>query len=53
MTLYKGAILLLESQPTGLQRKFKVLELSLPHDESKDGEETDYQTQLVRLQILE
>jgi len=48
MTLFKGAILILESQPDGQQRKFKVLELSWANKQ-EDGKET----QLVRLEIVE
>ena len=30
MTLYKGAILVIENQPVGLQRRFEVVMLSPP-----------------------
>jgi len=53
MTLYKGAILKLENQPTGYQRTFKVLEYSLPTDEETLTESKKRTTQLVRLEIME
>ena len=52
MTLYKGAILKLENQPTGYQRTFKVLEYSLPTDEEINDSQKRT-TQLVRLEIME
>jgi hypothetical protein len=56
MTLYEGAILNLENQPSGLQRRFKVVQYSYPKAETYkdvDGNIITKETQIVRLEIVE
>jgi hypothetical protein len=56
MTLYEGAILSIESQPGGTQRRFKVIQYSYPKAESYkdvDGNTITRETQIVRLEIVE
>jgi hypothetical protein len=50
MTLYKGAVLNLEGQEAGLQRKFRVVMLSTP--DSVFNEKTFREVQLVLLEVI-
>ncbi len=50
MTLFKGAILELTSQTSGLQRKFRVVMLSTP--DSTFNEKTFREMQLVLLEVV-